>query len=89
MPRKFPLVANDCGPISERWQWCCNVGCGPCEAVLVEMRTYVCVTDGEVTDQRTEPALVSSCCGGEMFLWDKTQDVDGPTGYDGSLRHVG
>jgi hypothetical protein len=73
------------GPISKRWFWCCDNGCGKCEAVLVEFRTYHHTCNGQTEEERTEPRLVSSCCGEPMFLWDSAMDDEGPRGYDGGL----
>lgn len=88
MPRRFYLDTDsppDLGPISKRYQWCCDKGCGECDAVLVEFRTYHETTDGVTTGERTEPRMVSSCCGEPMFLWDTARDEDGPPGYSGEL----
>lgn len=87
--RMFFLDADnppDLGPISKRYQWCCDNGCGECAAVLVEFRTYHEDTDGVTTGQRTEPRMVSSCCGLGMFLWDTVLDEDGPANYTGALQ---
>lgn len=75
----------DLGPISTRYQWCCNLGCGECKPLLVEFRTFVRTSDGEVEAQETEPRMVSDCCGEGMFLWDTATDKDGPAGYSGQL----
>lgn len=73
------------GPISQRYKWCCNNGCGECTPVLVEFRTYHSTLNGVTDQERTEPRMVSPCCGEGMFLWDTTLDDDGPMGYDGTL----
>lgn len=73
------------GPISQRYKWCCNNGCGECTPVLVEFRTYHSTLNGATDQERTEPRMVSRCCGEGMFLWDTTLDDDGPMGYDGAL----
>lgn len=88
MKRRF-LIDTDAppalGPIGTRYQWCCNNGCGQCEAVLVEFRTTHCTFNGVTEHEETEPRMVSSCCGESMFLWDSVADDDGPTGFDGRL----
>lgn len=88
MSRRF-LIDSDAppalGPISNRYEWCCNNGCGRCEAVLVEFRTTHCTFNGVTEHEVTEPRMVSSCCGESMFLWDSVADDDGPTGFDGRL----
>lgn len=91
MSHKFLFKNNppDLGPVSTRYQWCCNLGCGECKPVLVEYRTYVCTSDGELEAQETEPRMVSDCCGEGMFLWDSVADKDGPARYDGSLSKGG
>lgn len=73
------------GPISQRYKWCCNNGCGECTPVLVEFRTYHSTLNGATDQERTEPRMVSRCCGEGMFLWDTPLDDDGPMGYDGAL----
>lgn len=75
------------GPISKRYQWCCNNGCGKCDPVLVEYRTYHSTQNGVTDQQHTEPRMVSKCCGEGMFLWDTVADDDGPMGYDGTLTN--
>lgn len=75
----------ECGPLSARYEWCCVNGCGPCEAKLVEFRYYHQVSGGETTAQRTEPRLVSSCCGGEMEIWDNKLDTFDESGCNGEL----
>jgi len=65
----------DIGPINQtRYVWCCDNGCGTCEALLVEFRTMHHTVDGHTTQERTGPKLVSSCCGVSMFLWDNVKD---------------
>lgn len=75
----------DLGPISTRYQWCCNMGCGQCDPVLVEYRTFIRTSNGDVEAQQTEPRMVSSCCGESMFLWDSETGSDGPLGINGEL----
>jgi hypothetical protein len=75
----------DLGPISTRYQWCCNNGCGQCDAVLVEFRISHMTCNGVTEHEETEPRMVSSCCGESMFLWDAVRNEDGPTGYEGGL----
>lgn len=73
------------GPISKRYQWCCNNGCGTCAPVLVEFRFYHSTLNGATDKELTEPRMVSECCGTGMFLWDTALNDDGPMGYDGAL----
>lgn len=75
------------GPINKtRFEWCCDKGCGKCDAVLVEFRTYHSTVNGVTDAERTEPRLVSSCCGVGMFLWD-TQRDDDATPTEGAIRY--
>lgn len=86
--KKFLIDADQppsLGPISTRYQWCCENGCGKCDAVLVEYRTFHSTCNGHTDGEATEPRLVSSCCGVEMFLWDAHKDDEGPLGYAGGL----
>ena len=79
----------DLGPISTRYQWCCNMGCGVCNPLLVEYRVMHMQSNGVTEHQTTEPRMVSDCCGKDMFLWDSVADEDGPTGYAGQLAKGG
>lgn len=76
------------GPISTRYQWCCENGCGECQPLLVEFRTTHCTFNGVTEHEETEPRMVSSCCGAAMFLWDAPADNDGPVGFDGQLTNT-
>lgn len=90
--KKHFLIDKDAlpalGPISTRYQWCCENGCGECQPVLVEFRTTHCSFNGMTEHEETEPRMVSSCCGGAMFLWDVQADDDGPVGFDGQLANA-
>lgn len=65
------------GPIEkDRFVFCCNNGCGTCEAVLVTMRTAHHTVDGETVHEATHPEIVSSCCGAPMFVFDQKLDTE-------------
>lgn len=65
------------GPIEkDRYIFCCNNGCGKCEAVLVTLRTLHHTIDGETVHEHTHPEIVSSCCGAAMFVWDQKRDME-------------
>lgn len=89
--RKLFIIDSDAlpgvGPISTRYQWCCNNGCGQCDPVLVEFRVSHMTCNGETTHEVTEPRMVSSCCGEGMFLWDSVCEDDGPGGFNGELAN--
>ena len=62
--------------ISERQQWCCARGCGPCEVkTIAHVWREVHDRNGKLLEQNTTPTDVSSCCGADLMLWDNdTQD---------------
>jgi len=63
------------GPINKtRYAWCCDNGCGTCDAVLVEYRILHHTIDGQTVHEKTEPRQVSSCCGVGLFMWDNVAD---------------
>lgn len=70
------------GPIErDRYVFCCNNGCGECQAVLVTMRTHLHTIDGQLVNERFHPEIVSSCCGEPMFVWDKKRDEEADPAY--------
>lgn len=65
----------DLGPIErDRYIFCCENGCGECQAVLVTFRDSLHTSDGQIVSERTHPEIVSSCCGAAMFVWDQKRD---------------
>jgi hypothetical protein len=57
----------------------CANGCGVCKVRLSDFEYYRSESlDGELIERKTEPHIVSACCGAEVDVWDeRVQDVTG------------
>lgn len=54
-----------------RFQWCCANGCGACEVKRIEFEYERTETlDGDLVSSKTQPRLVSKCCGADLIMWD-------------------
>jgi hypothetical protein len=74
-----PSYSGDAASDEPRFVWCCSNGCGACRVKRIEFeyeRTES--TSGELLSSKTEPRLVSACCGARMFMWDnhREQEID-------------
>jgi hypothetical protein len=62
----------------------CENGCGECQTLTIEVDEAT-VTDsdtGELHMRRFSRDQVSSCCHGDVGIWNDAHDVEVPTKYD-------
>lgn len=60
-----------------RYVLVCGNGCGVCKAVAGEYEYHRTEDlDGNVLARKTLPILVSTCCGGEVEVWDEEREEE-------------
>jgi len=63
-------------PVGERYQYVCANGCGPCGVKLSEFEYSRTETlEGVLLDSKTQPQIVSACCGSEVDVYDVKADT--------------
>ena len=61
--------------MSERFSFNCANGCGACGVKLREFGTYRAETpEGRLIARTAIPEIVSTCCGGNVEVWDELVD---------------